>query len=47
MCRSLEEQLANLECNATSAMSITHHFLTIMVRTAMFVVMGLNHAEQT
>ena len=30
-CRSLEDQLANLECNATSAVSITHHFLKQMV----------------
>ena len=33
MCnRGLEEQLANMECNATSAVSITHHFLNLMVR---------------
>ena len=30
--RPLEAQLANLECNATSAVQITHHFLGLMVR---------------
>lgn len=30
--RPLEAQLANLECNAGSAVQITHHFLAQMVR---------------
>lgn len=29
--RSVEEQLANMECNATSAVAITHHFVDKMV----------------
>ncbi len=31
-CRPLEAQLANMECNSTSAVQITHHFLRKMVR---------------
>ena len=30
-CRPLESHLANLECNSTSAVQITHHFLELMV----------------
>ncbi len=30
-CRTIEQVQANLECNATSAVHITHHFLRIMV----------------
>ena len=29
--RPLQQQLANLECNAVCAVAITHHFLTRMV----------------
>ena len=32
LARPLEAQLANMECNATSAVQITHHFLRKMVR---------------
>ena len=32
LCRPLEAQMANLECNATSAVQITHLFLQKMVR---------------
>lgn len=32
VCRKVEEQLANLECNATSAVRISHFFLSRMVR---------------
>jgi short-subunit dehydrogenase len=28
----LEKQLANLECNATASVGITHHFLNKMVK---------------
>ena len=31
-CRPLEQQLANLECNAVCGVAITHHFLALMVR---------------
>jgi hypothetical protein len=31
LCRPLERQLANMECNAGSAVQITHHFLARMV----------------
>ena len=30
--RPLEQQLANLECNAVCGVAITHHFLALMVR---------------
>jgi len=30
--RPLQQQMANLECNAVCAVAITHHFLTRMVR---------------
>jgi hypothetical protein len=30
-CRPLEAQLANMECNATSAVTLTHHFLDKLV----------------
>ena len=29
--RPLDSHLANLECNSTSAVQITHHFLELMV----------------
>lgn len=32
VCRPLEQQMANLECNAVCAVAITHHFLAKMVR---------------
>ena len=35
ICRSLDDQLTNLECNATSAVSITHHYLRLMVCAAL------------
>ena len=31
LCRPLDRQLANMECNAGSAVQITHHFLAQMV----------------
>lgn len=31
LCRPLEQQMANMECNAVCAVAITHHFLTRMV----------------
>ena len=30
-CRSLKQHLQNIECNSTSAVAITHHFLTQLV----------------
>lgn len=33
-CRSIEQVQANIECNAVSAVSITHHFLKRMVRAS-------------
>lgn len=35
LCRPLERQLANMECNAGSAVQITHHFLAQMVSESM------------
>lgn len=32
-CRTLEHHLQNIECNSTSAVAITHHFLAQLVRT--------------
>lgn len=31
LCRPLEQQMANLECNAVCGVAITHHFLAKMV----------------
>jgi hypothetical protein len=33
--RPVEQQLANMECNATSAVAITHHFVEKLVSDAM------------
>lgn len=32
--RSLKQHLQNIECNSTSAVAITHHFLTQLVKPA-------------
>lgn len=39
--RSLEELMANLSCNATSAVQITHYFLQIMVSRPLVVLLLL------
>jgi hypothetical protein len=31
MCRTIEQVAANIECNAVSAVQVTHHFLKRMV----------------
>lgn len=37
-CRSLKQHLQNIECNSTSAVAITHHFLTQLVSLAVFLL---------
>ena len=41
--RSLKQHLQNIECNSTSAVAITHHFLTqlVMPVVAMLTVFAL------
>ena len=37
ICRPLEQQMANLECNAVCGVAITHHFLAKMASSGLSI----------
>ena len=45
-CRPLEAQMTNLECNAVSAVQITHHFLAQMVRYRKCIPITMNNPDR-